>query len=410
MAVLRHYYFKLYSSSMLTNKKILLCVTGSIAAYKAVYILRYLMKEGATVKVIMTEKAAEFVSPLTFSTLSGERVLQKIFTEDEWENHALLGRWADLMLIAPATANTIASMANGICSNLLTAVYLSATCPVMIAPAMDEDMWKHPSTMRNIQKLIYDRVKVLQVNEGDLASGLKGMGRMKEPDEIVASVKSYFTESLLFAGKKVLVTAGPTIERIDPVRFISNDSSGKMGVSIAQAFFEAGADVRLVCGPVQIELPGSLTIVKVKSAFEMYNACMEDFDSYDVIIMAAAVADFTPASPEHQKVKKKEEEISITLLPTRDILATAGQRKKENQILVGFALETNNEEENALKKLSAKNADFIILNSLNDDGAGFSTDTNKVTIFGRGGGRWEFPLKFKKEIARDIVKFLSQHS
>lgn len=395
---------------MLNDKKILLCVTGSIAVYKAVYLLRYLKKEGATVKVIMTEKAVQFVSPLTFSTLSGEKVLKEIFVNDEWENHALLGRWADLMLIAPATCNTIASMANGFCINLLTAVYLSATCPVMIAPAMDEDMWKHPSTRRNIQKLIYDKVKVLQVNEGELASGLLGKGRMQEPEEIAASVKKFFSKTNVFSGKRVLVTAGPTVERIDPVRFISNDSSGKMGIFLAQAFSDVGADVKLVCGPVRVDLPDNVSIIKVESASEMYDACMKNFAEYDLIVMAAAVADFTPVIQETQKIKKKEENISIALSPTKDILATAGKIKKENQVLVGFALETNNEEENAIVKLNSKNANFIILNSLNDKGAGFGTDTNKVTIFGREGGRWEFPLENKKELAHNIVKFLSQHS
>lgn len=395
---------------MLNGKNIILCVTGSIAAYKAVYILRYLKKEGATVKVIMTENAAQFVSPLTFSTLSEERVLKGIFVNDEWENHALLGRWADLLLIAPATCNTIASMANGLCNNLMTAVYLSATCPVMIAPAMDEDMWKHPATKRNIQKLIYDKVKVLQVIDGELASGLTGMGRMEEPEQIVDAVRNFFSKASVFKGKSVLVTAGPTVERIDPVRYISNDSSGKMGICIAEAFMDAGADVKLVCGPVQVPLPADIPAIHVRSASDMYAACMNDFDRYDLIVMAAAVADYTPATPGHQKMKKKEEHISIDLVPTKDILATAGQLKKKHQVLVGFALETNNEEENAIRKLNSKNANFIILNSLNDSGSGFGMDTNKVTIFGKDGGRWEFPLKSKKELARDIVKFLSQHS
>ncbi len=394
---------------MLKGKKIILGVSGSIAAYKAVYILRYLKKEGADVKVLMTENATHFVSPLTFSTLSGNSVLKEIFVNEEWQNHALLGRWADLILIAPATCNTIASMANGFCNNLLIAVYLSATCPVIIAPAMDEDMWKHPSTKRNIQKLIYDKVRVLNVNEGDLASGLTGMGRMEEPEEIVAFVRTFLSGTSIYSGKRILVTAGPTVERIDPVRFISNDSSGKMGISIAKAFSEAGGVVTLVCGPVQVELPDKISIVKVRSAAEMFEACMKDFGDYDMIVMAAAVADFTPASPESQKIKKNNENMSITLIPTRDILATAGKIKKGNQVVVGFALETNNEEEYALRKLKSKNADFIILNSINDTGAGFGTDTNKVTIFGKDGGRWAFPLKNKEELARDIVKFLSKH-
>lgn len=395
---------------MLKEKKIILCVTGSIAAYKAAYLLRLLKKEGAMVKVIMTESATKFVSPLTFSTLSGERVMINLFTDDEWENHALLARWADLILIAPATCNTIASMASGFCNNLLSAVYLSAKCPVMIAPSMDEDMWMHPTTRRNIQKLIYDKVKVLKVNNGDLASGLIGIGRMSEPEEILESVRGFFGSSGLFAGKRILLTAGPTIERIDPVRFISNDSSGKMGISIAKAFLTEGAKTTLVCGPVHQNIPEGIEVKMVENALQMYHACMENFDQYDIIIMAAAVADYAPAAMAAQKIKKQEQNITITLQPTKDILKAAGLKKKKNQILVGFALETENAVENAKHKLMAKHADFIILNSLKDAGAGFGTDTNKITILGRDGRSWEYPLKPKEEVAIDIVNFLSQYS
>lgn len=395
---------------MLNGKKILLCVTGSIAAYKAVYILRLLKQSGSVVKVIMTGSATKFVSPLTFSTLSGERVLTELFTKEGWENHALLGRWADLMLIAPASCNTIATMASGLCNNLLSAVYLSATCPVMIAPAMDEDMWQHSTTRRNIQKLIYDKVKVLRVNEGELASGLVGFGRMKEPGEIVESIKEFFGERSLLSDKKVLVTAGPTKERIDPVRYISNDSSGKMGIAIARSFARLGANVTLVCGPVSEMLPDGVTIKKVENADEMFDACMENFSQYDFIVMAAAVADYTPIKRSIQKIKKSDENTTIMLRSTKDILATAGRSKSANQILVGFALETENAEENARKKLISKKADFIILNSLNDKGAGFGTDSNKITIFGKEGSTWHYPLKSKHEVADDIVNFLIQYS
>lgn len=395
---------------MLKGKKIILCVTGSIAAYKAVFLLRLLKKEQAEVKVIMTESAANFVAPLTFATLSGERVLMNLFRDDEWENHAILARWADLIIIAPATCNTIASMANGFCNNLLDAVYLSATCPVMVAPAMDEDMWAHPTTRRNIQKLIYDKVKVLKVNKGDLASGLSGLGRMCEPEEIMDSVKGFFEETKIFSGKKILITAGPTVERIDPVRYISNDSSGKMGIALAEAFSNFGAKTTLICGPVHQRIPSDIEVHHVTTADEMYNACMGNFFEFDIIIMAAAVADYTPVHVATQKIKKKDGSLTLELQQTKDILYAAGHQKKNNQVVVGFALETENGEENAKKKLVSKKIDFIILNSLSDKGSGFGTDTNKIIIFSKDNSRWEFPLKGKNEVAIDIVKFLSEHS
>ncbi|MBN9349562.1 MAG: bifunctional phosphopantothenoylcysteine decarboxylase/phosphopantothenate--cysteine ligase CoaBC [Chitinophagaceae bacterium] len=394
---------------MLKAKKILLCVTGSIAAYKAVYLLRLLQRDGASVRIVMTKEATNFVSSLTFSTLSKERVLIDFTENDNWENHALLGRWADLILIAPASCNTIALMAHGICNNLLQAVYLSATCPVMLAPAMDEDMWKHPATQRNIQQLIHDGIKVLDVAEGELASGLFGKGRMIEPEEVFKEVIHFFSKKERFVGKKILVTAGPTVEPIDPVRFISNHSSGKMGVAIADAFVAEGGVVTLVHGPMTEKVEKGINEVSVQTAQEMYSSCLKELSTFDIIVMAAAVADYSPAEKSNEKIKKTQDFLRIDLKKTPDILAEAGKRKKENQILIGFALETENGVENALKKLDKKNADFIILNSLRDQGAGFGKDTNKISIFGKKGFRKDFPLKSKRELAYDILNLISQH-
>lgn len=393
---------------MLKGKKIILGVTGSIAAYKAVFLLRLLIKEGAFVQVIMTHAATTFVSPITFSTLSKNRVGVNLFENDNWENHALLGRWADLILIAPATANTIAKMANGICDNLLQAVFLSAACPVWVAPAMDEDMWNHSSLKRNLNILQADGVNILQVGEGDLASGLSGMGRMAEPEEIIAEVKEYFSDIFSLRGTNVLITSGPTIEPIDPVRFISNHSSGKMGAGLANAFIRSGADVTIITGPTHERINMKSKVIHVRSAEDMFEACMKEFDNARLIIMAAAVADFTPVSISTEKIKKSSGNKTIELKPTRDILLEAGKRKKANQLLVGFALETENEKANALEKLEKKNADYIILNSLKDEGAGFGKETNKVTIFGRDSSLTAFPLKRKEDLAMDIVTFLSK--
>ena len=392
---------------MLKGKRILLGVTGSIAAYKAAYLVRMLRKEEAEVKVIMTEDAAQFISSLTLSTLAGTQVLSHLYDEAGWVNHALLGRWADLLIIAPATCNTISKLANGQCDNLLTAVYLSSTCPVMVAPAMDEDMWLHPATQRNVERLKTDRVTILGVNNGELASGLSGSGRMKEPEEIVGAIIEFFQRSKRLSGNKVLITAGPTIEPIDPVRYISNHSSGKMGVALANAASLMGAEVYLVMGPTNVVAPSGAHLIKVQTAADMYAKVMGKYGSMDYIIMAAAVADYTPEVVSSEKIKKKDTEWEIKLKPTQDILAELGKRKKENQVLVGFALETKNENEYALAKLRDKKADFIILNSLREKGAGFQTDTNKVYIFGRDGSEKELPLQTKEMTAIGILNYLT---
>lgn len=393
---------------MLAGKKIILGVTGSIAAYKSVLLLRLLIKEGAEVKVVITKEAEQFVSALTFSTLSREPVLTDFFENDQWKNHALLGRWADMLIIAPATANTIAKMTNGFCDNLLQAIYLSASCPVIVAPAMDEDMWNHAATKKNIKILEEIGATFLTVGQGDLASGLTGYGRLMEPEKIFEKINTFFREGDLMKGKKVLISAGPTIEPIDPVRFISNHSSGKMGIALARAFIREGAGVTLVAGPIKEAVPGPAKLISVKTAEEMYNACLKDFNTYDIIIMAAAVADYTPEKVSRQKIKKTGEAFNLNLKPTKDILLEMGRRKNENQLLIGFALESENGRENALEKLRKKNADFIILNSLNDEGAGFGGDTNKISIFGKNNNEFHSVLKSKDEIASDIVHFLSQ--
>lgn len=393
---------------MLKGKKILLCVTGSIAAYKSVILLRLLAKAGAEVKVIMTKSAKDFVAPLTFSTLSKSKVLSDLSDDGTWENHAMLGRWADVMLIAPASCETLAKMSNGFCDNLLLAVYLSSCSPVLIAPAMDEDMWHHPATKKNIETLKQNGNKFLPVNNGELASGLSGEGRMAEPEEILKYLEDFFSKDLTFKGMKVLVTAGPTYEAIDPVRFIGNHSSGKMGVAIAEELYKRGADVKLVIGPSAIQIENKIKTIKVTSAAEMYDECMKNFKSYNIMIMAAAVADYTPKKKVDHKIKKSAEEFLLELKKTKDILREAGKIKSKDQTLVGFALETNNEKANAMKKLEEKNADLIILNSLNDAGAGFGYDTNKITIFDANRKEYKFPAKTKKEVAFDIVNTIIQ--
>ncbi|MDP4286282.1 MAG: bifunctional phosphopantothenoylcysteine decarboxylase/phosphopantothenate--cysteine ligase CoaBC [Bacteroidota bacterium] len=394
---------------MLKGKKILLGITGSIAAYKSVFLVRLLVKAGAEVKVIMTEGAKDFVTPLTFATLSKNKVLSDLFDEDTWANHVMLGRWADAMVVAPASCNTIAKMANGICDNLLLAVYLSSQAPVFIAPAMDEDMWHHPSTHKNVGTLQQNGNIFLPVNKGELASGLTGKGRMAEPEEMVKSLTGFFEKKNDLNGKKALVTAGPTYEAIDPVRFISNHSSGKMGVAIAEELYKRGAEVQLVLGPSNLLTNKGIKLKKVVSADEMYKACMKDLQSYNIIIMAAAVADYAPKTISTQKIKKNPEEFSLELKKTKDILFEAGKRKSSGQTLVGFALETNNEKENAIKKLRHKNADLIVLNSTNDEGAGFGLDTNRITIFDKKGKEYKFPTKSKEEVAEDIVNTVIQY-
>ncbi len=395
---------------LLKGKKIVLGVTGSIAAYKAALIVRALIKEGAEVKVIMTAAAKDFISPLTLSTLSKHPVLIDVFKENTWANHVMLGRWADIMLVAPLSCNTLAKMAAGLCDNLLLAVYLSATCPVMLAPAMDEDMWKHPGTHRNLQTLATNGNIIVPVTNGELASGLFGEGRMAEPETIISSLVQQFKNAGRLSGKKALVTAGPTYEHIDPVRFIGNHSSGKMGVAIAQELLQCGAAVTLVLGPV----PGTfvldgLNVIHVQTAEEMYNACHNVFGETDITVMAAAVADYTPVAVASEKIKKKEESWQVALKKTPDILKSLGQKKTDKQVLAGFALETTNERKNALAKLQQKNADIIVLNSLRDSGAGFGKDTNKVTVFDRNGGEKNFDLKSKAAVAKDIVDYIIEY-
>lgn len=389
---------------MFSGKKIVIGVTGSIAAYKSILLVRQLIKAGAEVKVVMTPSAKDFVTPLTLSTLSKNPVITDLFNEDSWSNHVMLGRWADLMLIAPLSCNTLGKMANGICDNMLMATYLSATCPVCVAPAMDEDMWHHPSTKSNLDKLKSFGNLVIPVASGELASGLIGDGRMAEPEDILSYVSAniFITKDLL--GKKVLVTAGPTYEPIDPVRFIGNHSSGKMGLALCEELVRRGAEVELVKGPGtgNISHP-AINISKVQTAAEMFEICKEIFPKVDMAIMAAAVADYTPEHKAEEKIKKTDTALSISLKKTTDILKHLGENKKQGQLLVGFALETSNEREYALGKLRSKNADMIVLNSLNDEGAGFGHDTNKITIFDKKGGEWAFERKPKQQVARDIV-------
>jgi len=392
---------------MLTNKNILLGVCGSIASYKSASLVRLLVKNGANVKVLMTKDATNFITPLTLSTLSKNPVLSTYFDSEtgDWNNHVELGLWADLMLIAPATANTLAKFANGLCDNLLSAVYLSAKCPVFFAPAMDLDMWKHPATKKNIETLIGFGNNMIQPTYGELASGLNGEGRMAEPEDILEILNQKFKKKLPLAGKRALVTAGPTYEAIDPVRFIGNHSSGKMGFAIAEELATLGASVTLVSGPTALPLNNtSIKRVDVTSAEEMLQACLAVFKNSDISILSAAVADYRPKQVSATKIKKNSSEFEIELTKTQDILASLGKDKKAEQILVGFALETDNEEANAIKKLENKNLDFIVLNSLRDKGAGFKSDENKITIIDRKLQKETFALKPKEEVAADICK------
>jgi phosphopantothenoylcysteine decarboxylase / phosphopantothenate---cysteine ligase len=388
---------------MMKDKKILIAVTGSIAAYKVATLVRLFIKQGAEVKVIMTKAAEDFIPALTLATLSKNKVLTDLFEADTWANHVMLGRWADVMVVAPASCNSIAKMATGICDNLLQAVYLSATCPVMVAPAMDEDMWKHPSTKNNLLKLEQFGNIILPVNDGELASGLSGEGRMAEPEFIIETVANFLNTKKDLINKKILISAGPTYEALDPVRFIGNHSTGKMGIAIATECVNRGADVILVLGPSDEKAPSTVKVIRVKSAAQMYEACVSNFENVDIAIMSAAVADYTPLNVAEQKIKKNESVFIIELKRTEDILKKLGTLKSNKQILVGFALETENERENALKKLQSKNADFIILNSMKDDGAGFGYNTNKITIFGKDGFTHSFEMKAKEKVATDII-------
>jgi phosphopantothenoylcysteine decarboxylase/phosphopantothenate--cysteine ligase len=390
---------------MLQGKKIILGVTGSIAAYKSAYLIRLLVKEGAEVKVIMSELAKEFITPLTLATLSKNPILVDFFNPEngDWNSHVDLGLWADAYVIAPATANTMGKMVSGVADNLLVTTYLSARCPVFIAPAMDLDMFNHPSTRRNIEILKSYGNQIIEPASGQLASGLEGKGRMDEPENIVAFIDQYFTPKKM-AGKRVLITAGPTYEKIDPVRFIGNYSTGKMGFAIAEACANQGAEVILIAGPVNQSLKNkSIKRIDVESADEMYRNAMTYFEQADGAILCAAVADFTPVSPANHKVKREKENLQLDLKPTRDIAAALGAAKRHEQFLVGFALETDNEEANALSKMERKNFDFIVLNSLQDPKSGFGFDTNKVTIMHRSGLQKKYELKSKLAVANDIV-------
>jgi phosphopantothenoylcysteine decarboxylase / phosphopantothenate---cysteine ligase len=396
---------------MLQGKKILLGVTGSIAAYKAAILVRSLIKSGAEVKVVMTPDAAEFITPLTLSTLSKNPVYSH-FKKDEngtWNNHVDLALWADIILIAPATANTLAKMANGICDNLLLAIYLSAKCKVIFAPAMDLDMYQHPAVINNIKKLEEFGNVFLPSQFGELASGLSGEGRMMEPEDIHRFLADFFLKKSKVTNKKIVITAGPTYEAIDPVRFIGNHSSGKMGIAIANELASKGADVTLICGPSTIKsIHSAIKRINVVSAEEMFEATTHAFKKSDIAILSAAVADFKPAKQEKNKIKKANTSLLIELEPTKDILAALGKVKNKKQILIGFALETNNELVHAKEKLKKKNLDFIVLNSLNDENAGFGVDTNKITIIEKNNKTTSFSLKSKDLVAKDIVAKLEE--
>lgn len=393
---------------MIQGKKILLGVTGSIAAYKVAFLIRLLKKEGADVQVLMTESACDFITPLTLATLSQRPVITTGFEQSNgmWHSHIEMGQWADVFLIAPVSANTICKMANGLADNILVATYLAAKCPVFFAPAMDVDMFHHPSTQGNIQKLLSYGNHLIAPGEGELASGLIGEGRMEEPESIIEILKSWFRQTKDYNGCKVLVSAGPTFEAIDPVRFIGNYSSGKMGFSIAEEFAKRGAHVTLVAGPVSQEASNNIDRIDVTSAEEMFDACMSVCQDADIVVMSAAVADYTPLRVSPVKIKKSDAKLVIELKPTFDILKEMGRNKKQGQLLIGFALESDNERENANAKLIAKNCDLIVLNSLNDEGAGFG-NTNKITIFSAEGEEIEFGTKPKEAVAIDIVNTIA---
>ena len=398
--------------SVLSGKKILLGVSGGIAAYKTANLVRLFIKAGAQVQVVMSPASLHFITPLTLSTLSKNPVYSTFYNEEEttgeWNNHVELGLWADLMLVAPATANTLSKMANGNCDNLLIATYLSAKCPVYFAPAMDLDMYKHPSTLDSFHKLKSFGNIMIPAENGELASGLSGEGRMAEPENIVAFLENDLLEKLPLRGKKILVTAGPTYEAIDPVRFIGNHSSGKMGFDIANEAANKGAEVILVSGPTHLNVQNnSIQLIRVTSAQDMYDACHEFYEKVDVAIAAAAVADYRPKKVAEQKIKKNETTFSIELEKTKDILASLGEQKK-NQFLIGFALETENEIEHAKQKIQKKNLDLIVLNSLNDKGAGFGMPTNKVTFISKDFTIEPKELKSKEEVAQDIINKVIQ--
>ena len=394
----------------LKGKKILLGITGSIAAYKSAFLCRLFVKAGAEVKIIMTTASKDFISPLTLATLSKNPVFSDISSGEQWNNHVELGLWADVFVIAPLTASSLSKMANGQSDNMLVASYLSSKCPVFFAPAMDLDMWKHESTISNINLLKSYSNHLIPVGSGELASGLIGDGRMAEPEEIVSIISDYFDKEFDYLGKKVLVTAGPTYEALDPVRYLGNPSSGRMGISIAEEFASRGAEVHLILGPSNLEDPEEVNVKRIRSAEEMYQACLALYPSIDIAVFAAAVADYRPKSISEVKIKKTGDDMHLELERTPDIAKSLGAIKKENQINVGFALETSNEEANAIKKVSKKNFDFIVLNSLQDKGAGFGHQTNKVKFINQEGVIKDFELKSKKEVAVDIVNEVLQYN
>ena len=392
---------------MLAGKHVLLGITGSIAAYKAAYIVRMLVKEGAEVKVLMTAAAKQFITPLTMATLSRNPILTEFFDPEngQWNSHVSLGMWADVFLIAPASANTLAKMASGVADNLLLTTYLSARCPVMAAPAMDLDMYAHPATQEALRILRSRGVEIVEAASGELASGLDGKGRMEDPETIVDRVRVLLGRRESLRGRRALVTSGPTREAIDPVRFISNHSSGKMASAIAVELARRGADVTVVSGPAPVRPScAGVSVVDVTSAGEMYSAALEGYGrGCDITVLCAAVADFTPAAPSGSKIKKNGESMMLELVPTRDIAAAIGERRRPGEVVVGFALETDNAHDNAQDKLRRKNMDMIVLNSMRDPGAGFGVDTNRVTLFFRDGGSEELPLESKTAVASDIV-------
>lgn len=393
---------------MLQGKKIVLGITGSIAAYKACYLIRSLIKQGAEVQVVITPSGKEFITPLTLSTLTGKPVVSEFFDrrDGSWHSHVQLGLWADAMIIAPASASTIGKMTNGLADNMLITTYLSMKAPVFIAPAMDLDMYAHPSTQKNLETLRSYGNHIIEPGTGFLASKLEGKGRMEEPDRIIEILDAFFAEKADLQGKKVLITAGPTYEKLDPVRFIGNYSSGKMGIALAEECAERGAQVELVCGPINIKTNHpNIKREDVESAAEMYKVATEIFPNTDAAILCAAVADFTPATIADNKIKREGNKLTLELAPTKDIAQALGKMKRENQVMVGFALETNDEVNHAKEKLQKKNLDFIVLNSLQDEGAGFQHNTNKVTFIDKD-GKTPFPLKSKRDVAKDIVNKL----
>ena len=398
---------------MLENKKIVLGITGSIAAYKACLLVRLLIKKGAEVQVVMTPAAKEFITPLTLATLTQKPVVSEFFDrrDGSWHSHVSLGLWADAMLIAPASASTIGKMANGIADNMLLTTYLSMRAPIFVAPAMDLDMYAHPSTQGNLQKLISYGNHIIEPGTGYLASNLEGKGRMEEPERIVEALEQYFAKQQKLTGKKVLITAGPTYEKIDPVRFIGNYSSGKMGFALAEVCAEQGAEVTLISGPVMLQAKHpAIRRIDVESAGEMYEAATKCFPKADIAILCAAVADFTPKTTADKKIKRKGNNLKLELQPTQDIAAALGAIKKKKQKMVGFALETDNELKNAREKMERKNLDFIVMNSLQDAGAGFRVDTNKVTIIDRHNNLTAYDTKTKREVAEDIIENIIQNS